>query len=337
MKKLCNILHGAGYQSVLLQDQVLLVPWGGRILGLAPDHQTNTLWTHEALQSESGARKLLNTAGWLNFGGDRAWIAPEVETNFSYPHNSKPVYDVPKSIDPGQYHVSAQDAHAVRLSAAMTVHFHRLQAEARLLVERVVTCLPESPLPIPGEVQFAGYRLQSAFSSAELIPKGVRPGLWHILQAPGGGKIMIPVRPGAKPRAFIGTPACELAGRRLTCNVVTSKSFKFSLRADDCLGFMLYINTARSPATLVARHFAVHDRAGYSDEPYDDPSDLGHVQQVYVDDGALGGFGEMEYHTPALASQGPTTLTDTSEVWGFTGPAGHLTILAEQLLARFGE
>ena len=55
-----------------------------------------------------------------------------------------------------------------------------------------------------------------------------------------------------------------------------------------------------------------------------------------MDDGALGGFGEMEYHTPALASQGPATLTDTSETWGFTGSAEHLTDLAEQLLARFG-
>jgi len=336
MKALFNTLRGIGHQPVLLQDQVLVLPFGGRILGLAPDHRTNTLWTHAALQTESGARHFSDAALWLNFGGDRAWIAPEVETNFRYPRNAEPVYEVPKSIDPGQYRVNAQDAHAVRLSAAMTVRFNRRQAEVRLLMERTVTCLPESPLAVPADVQFAGYWLQSTLSAAGPIPDGIRPGLWHILQVPGRGKIVVPVRPDAQPRTFIGTPACELAGRRLTCNVVTSKSFKFSIRADDCLGFMLYINTIKRPATLVARRFAVHDRAGYADEPYDDPADIGHVQQVYVDDGALGGFGEMEYHTPALASQGPATLTDTSETWGFTGSAEHLTDLAEQLLARFG-
>lgn len=335
MKALSNTLRGIGHQAVLLQDQVLVLPLGGRILGLAPDHRTNTLWTHAALQTESGARHFLDAPGWLNFGGDRAWIAPEVETNFRYPKNSEPVYEVPKSIDPGRYRVSAQDPHAVRLSAAMTVRFNRRQAEARLLVERAVTCLPESPLAVPTDVQFAGYRLQSKLSADGPIPDGIRPGFWHILQVPGCGKIVIPVRPGAQPRKFIGTPTYKLAGRRLTCNVATSKSFKFSVRVGDCLGFMLYINTVRRPAPLVARRFAVHDHASYADEPYDDPADLGHVQQVYVDDGDLGGFGEMEYHTPALASSGPATLTDTSEVWGFTGSAEHLTVLAEQLLARF--
>ena len=336
MKALSNTLRMVGHQPVLLQDQVLVLPLGGRILGLAPDQLTNTLWTNAALQTESGASHFLDAAGWLNFGGDRTWIAPEVETNFRYPQNSEPVYEVPKTIDPGRYRVNAQDAHAVRLGAAMTVRFNRRQAEVRLLVERAVTCLPEPPLAVPADVQFAGYRLQSTLSAAGPIPDGIRPGLWHILQVPGRGKIMIPVRPGAQPRTFIGAPACELAGRRLTCNVVAPKSFKFSVRAGDCLGFMLYINTTQRPATLVARRFAVHDRAGYADEPYDDPADLGHVQQVYVDDGALGGFGEMEYHTPALASQGPATLMDTSEVWGFTGSVEHLTVLAEQLLARFG-
>jgi len=336
LKALSNTLRAIGQQPVLLQDQVLVLPLGGRILGLAPDHRTNALWTHAALQTESGARHFLDAAGWLNFGGDRAWIAPEVETNFLYPRNSKPVYEVPQSIDPGRYRVSAQDAHSMRLSAAMTVCFNRRPAEVRLLVERAVTCLPESPLAVPADVQFAGYRLQSTLSAAGPIPDGIRPGLWHILQVPGRGKITIPVRPDAQPRAFIGTPAFALAGRRLTCDVLTSKSFKFSVRAGDCLGFMLYLNTVRRPATLVARRFDVHDRAGYADQPYDDPADLGHVQQVYVDDGALGGFGEMEYHTPALASQGPAVLTDTSEVWGFTGAAEHLTVLAEQLLARFG-
>lgn len=315
---------------------MLVIPLGGRVLGLAPDHRTNTLWTHEALQTESGTKHFPDVAGWLNFGGDRAWIAPEVETNFRYPRNSKPVYKVPKSIDPGRYRVNAQDADAVCLSAAMTVRFHRRQAEVRLLVERAVTCLPKPPLAVPAGVQFAGYRLQSTLSAAGPIPGGIRPGLWHILQVPGHGRIVIPVRPGAQPRTFIGTPAFALAGRRLTCDVATSKSFKFSVRAGDCLGFMLYINTTKRPATLVARRFAVHDRAGYADEPYDDPADLGHVQQVYVNDGTLGGFGEMEYHTPALASQGPAALTDTSETWGFTGSVKHLKVLAEQLLTRFG-
>ena len=48
---------------------------------------------------------------------------------------------------------------------------------------------------------------------------------------------------------------------------------------------------------------------------------VGYTTQVYVDDGALGGFGKLEYHSPALdAEQGRNAMEDVSHVWAFQGP-----------------
>lgn len=52
--------------------------------------------------------------------------------------------------------------------------------------------------------------------------------------------------------------------------------------------------------------------------PCDDPHAIGYMTQCYVDDGKLGGFGEIEYHAPALdASRKMMRMEDRSETWAF--------------------
>ena len=54
-----------------------------------------------------------------------------------------------------------------------------------------------------------------------------------------------------------------------------------------------------------------------------------------MDDGALGGFGELEYHAPAVgAGTGQTTHTDLSQVWAFSGPAEAVGRIARLLLGE---
>ena len=77
----------------------------------------------------------------------------------------------------------------------------------------------------------------------------------------------------------------------------------------------------------------MHTAERYADVPCADPDDLGYVQQIYVDDGALGGFGEMEYHGPAAVASAGGDAGDLSEVWAFCGTG--LSGLAETILERF--
>ena len=55
--------------------------------------------------------------------------------------------------------------------------------------------------------------------------------------------------------------------------------------------------------------------------------------QCYNDDGNLGDFGELEYHSPAIGGDtGNTTYEDRSQVWAFLGRVELVDEVAQRLL-----
>ena len=317
MSNLQTALHAAGQSPIDLGGKLLVLPFGGRVLGLFPCPEVNALWVNPALGDAGRAREFLADPGWINLGGDRTWISPEVDTHVKDPDAMMDGYEVPKGVDPAAYEVVVQHRASVTLASRMAVPFRRSGEVVELAVSRTIELLDAPPFDLPEGTDFAGYRQEAVLTVAN--PVKARPGLWNILQVPGGGRIEIPVRAGARPRAFIGTPVYELQGERLRCRVDTEASFKFSLVAGDSRGLMLYLNDSGPREILLVRGFTVREADRYADVSCTMPDDLGHVQQVYVDDGALGGFGELEYHSPAVDGAGATTVRDSSEVWAFAG------------------
>lgn len=333
MNPMLSTLQEIGQEPVNLGGRVLVLPFGGRIIGLYPREDLNCFWVNPALESMDTARSLLGESGWANLGGDRTWISPEVDTNVGDPAHMAETYDVPKAVDPGAYQVAAMTDKSVTVASDMRVRFHRSNKTLDLTVSKNISLLNEPPFPIPDGVDFSGYMLQSRLESRDLAA-GVFPALWHLVQVPGGGRIVIPVADDVRPRAFIGNPSVEQAEGCITCSVVTAASFKFSLHAKDCRGLLIYLKTDSDIPFMVVRELVVHDEDLYADVPCDDSLDTGHVQQVYVDDGALGGFGELEYHTPALGKVRASSIDDISSLWTFAGSIESLTTLFESVLSR---
>ena len=87
--------------------ELLILPYGARILGLfAPASGENFYWTHPALEAAASAAEFYAGAQWHNSGGDRTWLAPEVD--FFFPNFPKTdVYWQPRQLDPGQWQVVA--------------------------------------------------------------------------------------------------------------------------------------------------------------------------------------------------------------------------------------
>jgi hypothetical protein len=317
MQDLQTVLHTAGHAPIELGGKILVLPFGGRVIGLYPRPDMNAVWVNPALASVATAKPFLEDPGWINLGGDRTWISPEIDTHIKNPEAMFDGYEVPKGVDPAAYEVTAQDEQSVTLTSMMAVPFRRSGETVRITVSRTITLLDAPPFDLPDGTDCVGYRQEATLTLDG--PVAARPALWHILQVPGGGRIEIPVRSGTRPRAFIGEPVYELEDERLRCRVDTDASFKFSLVANDCCGLMRYFNDSGPSDLLLMRRFPVCDTARYADVSCTDPDDFGHVQQVYVDDGALGGFGELEYHSPAIASDGEQSVTDCSEVWACAG------------------
>jgi len=99
MKELVATLRACGHQPIMLADSLLILPLGGRILGLAPDGVTNALWVNPALGSAPDAKALLSDPGWMNLGGDRTWVSPEIDTHVSDPDRMLETYAVPRTVD----------------------------------------------------------------------------------------------------------------------------------------------------------------------------------------------------------------------------------------------
>ena len=288
---------------------------------------------NESLLKTNTARAFFHGEGWLNIGGDRTWISPEMETHTAdmehYPDN----IDVPKAVDPGSYTVTEANDTSVTLESFMNVYFHQSRISMKMNLKKQVLMMDESPVALPEHVDFAGYYMNTSLTLAEPATGPVRPGLWNLIQVPGGGTIFVPVKPGAIPRAFIGTPAFTMKGNLLTCSVDTDASFKFSLKAGHSKGLMAYCSTDNEPASLVVRSLSVQDEALYADYPCLDMADDGYMTEIYIDDGMYGGFGEMEYHSPAIdVGKGQKEVNDLSETWAFSGPAVAIQELCDSIL-----
>ncbi len=331
---LSAMLRNAGQTAVTLADQVLVTPFGGRVLGLFPEPGINAFWVSPALADAGATKRLLAAPGWINLGGDRTWVSPEVETHIAEPSRQPVEIIVPKAIDPGAYRVTAAGDASVTLANDVELFFHGTGAPVRLALTKTVTSL--APPPLVNGVHGAGYALELTLRATAPLPASARPALWDLVQVGGGGTIILPVRTGAVPRTFSGQPVYSMHGTRLCCAVGGGRSFKLAIHANDCRGAMAYLNTESTPALLVVRTFDVLEPSRYTDAPCNDLRATGYVQQVYVDDGALGGFGELEHHSGAL-SPGADSVTDHSRTWAFTGSPAALQQQLDALWATQGQ
>jgi hypothetical protein len=326
MKKLIQALEKGGQSAFVLGGKVLATPFGGRILGLFPTSGKNLLWADELFLNNPAA--FFAQDGWLNIGGDRTWIAPELDTNGN---PNLPGYKVPNPMDPGGYKVVSSSAGELVMESAMALHFKTADVKAPLRLTKKIRLLSAPPLRVGKDTACAGYELTVSLATDAPLPNGVKPEAWNLLQVPGGGEIHIPVKKKTTPRRFIGKPVFQSLEKEVTANVDTDASFKFCIHADDSRGMMFYLNT-NDPAesTLIVRTFSVLPANSYSDVPGDGLNELGYIQQVYIDDGALGGFGELEYHAPYLCAERPS-VADVSQLWGFAGPADAMVKLMNEL------
>ena len=111
MKTLANVLDKVGKPTRRFTSadgtRVLVLPYGGRVLGLfSPQSEENFYWTHPALAAVRTARTFYASDQWHNSGGDRTWLAPEVDLFFPrFPKRDQ--YFQQRSLDPGNYRVRA--------------------------------------------------------------------------------------------------------------------------------------------------------------------------------------------------------------------------------------
>ena len=341
---LVETLAAAGKPARTVQcpdgTRVLLLPYGGRVLGLfAPGDDENFYWTHPALASVESARAFYSSGEWQNSGGDRTWLAPEVDIFFPrYPDLDPSTYWQPRELDPGDYQVDSSGG-IVKLTNRLSLTFSR--SGRRVDLEMAKWVMPAAN-PLRYEAALAdltvGYAGYTQHTTLALTGAEARPvGLWNLVQMPHGGELLIPTYSKAEPKIYMGSiPDGDL--------VVSSQLVRYRMRAagEQKIGIRAVITTGRAgycyPSrgglALVVRNFSVNPSGEYVDVPWREPNDLGYSTQACNVNGRWGQFSELEYHVPAIGTgAGDSRCEDISQVWAFRGASADILRIARRLLS----
>ncbi len=316
---------------------VLLLPYGGRVLGVfAPGSQENFYWTNPALVSAETARAFYSGNEWQNSGGDRTWLAPEVDV-FLPNFPSTDGYWQPRELDPGNYRVEETNG-VIRLVNRLTVTLSRSKAKVSMEIAKSVGPAPnplryETGLDFEG-VEYAGY---TQYTSLALDAPGEAPvGLWNLVQMPHGGDMLIPTYTKSEPTICFGsiTPDDLIVGPHLIrYKMRATGEHKITIRAVATTGRVGYVYATGDRYALIVRNFVVNPSGEYVDVPWKEPGRLGYSTQACNVNSKLGSFSELEYHIPAVGgTTGRTRCDDAAQVWAFRGSRDSIRTVAAALM-----
>ncbi len=347
MEKLLNTLNRVGKPATTLKmpdgSCVMVLPYGGRVLGLfAPKSAENFYWTHPALESVKTARELYESNQWHNSGGDRTWLAPEVDVFLpNFPKLDR--YEQPGSLDPGHYRV-IENKDGFRLENRLKLKLARHKKEVSLKITKSFKSAP-NPLRYEqgidlSDIEYAGYAQEI---SLELVgasrTTAAQVGLWNLVQMPHGGDLLLPTFSCTKPRhifSTVGTISSDdlIVDEHLVRYRMRQKGeHKISLRAAPMTGRAGYLYRSGRRWALIIRNFIVNPSGEYVDVPWDDPDCKGFAVQACNVNSALGAFSELEYHIPAIGQgTGAVRCDDAAQIWAFRGTKVQIKKVAQALL-----
>jgi hypothetical protein len=350
LQELIATLKAVGKSPEVFQTEdgtrLLILPYGGRVLGVfAPDSEENFLWTNSALDTVASARAYYASDDWQNSGGDRTWLAPEVDFFFpKFPNIDIAGYWQPRSLDPGNYEL-AKTGHGVKLTNRLNIESFRSRKRVDLEITKSVASAP-NPLRYDdviksGAIEYAGHTLQTSLKIVDANPHdSPLVGLWSLTQMPHQGELFIPTYSKTELRIYFGlldTPPDELtiSDRLVRFKMRAAGEHKIGVRAAVTTGRIGYIYPTGDKHALIVRNFFVNPSGEYADVPWTEPEDRGYSTQACSVNSRWGMFSEMEYHVPAIGGDtGLRQIEDRSQLWAYRGSKEDIERIARYLLSK---
>ena len=342
---LIRILKEAGKTAEVVRldnsSEVLLLPHGGRVLGLfATGDADNFYWTNPVLKDAAKARVLFESDEWQNTGGDRTWLAPEIDFFFpKYPDLT--VYHQPRQFDAHAYQLEKIGG-APELRTEFEIKHAKQETPIRLRLTKSIETVAnplrhEAVWKNLSDVVFAGYGLRTTLEFASVPAPTVPVGLWHLIQMPHRGEMFVPTYGPSRPKIVFGEipkgDLSELPAGGARYRMTAKNEQKISLRAASCTGRAAYLYETAATWRLVLRNFFVNPSGEYVDAPWTEPGDLGYGVQACNVNGKWGIFSELEYHIPAIGVPGaPPRSEDFAQVWAYRGTREQIARIAQELL-----
>lgn len=333
---------GLCYERLNVGDgwEVVVTRHGGHVFGpFSKQYPEGIFWIPEAVKNPERYKELVDSRNW-NIGGDRVWVAPEIQFNIRDRKQFRETLDTPKTIDPGSFSMK-RSRDAVILHQSMDLESHNtVTGMVHIEFERTVRKalnplrkLPDYDILMQG-VSYCGFEQVldlTAESGQDIYAES-----WDLLQVRPKGVLYIPMY-----RPLRGTDHYEpagsheyLAGNGVCLRITGDSRYKIAYKSAVLTGRFGYLSDDKDgECCLIIMNYPNNPSAMYSEEPPLIEGDTGYSIHIYNDDGHSGGFAEMECNMQTIGR--PTGLSRSIErvaKWIYTGRREKLKGIAGTLL-----
>jgi len=276
-----------------------------------------------------------------NIGGERLWIAPELQYNVQDRSNIYSSYHLPEDMDPSHYSLTVQEDSSVHLDTDMTLEtFVNTRETHHLTVKRVIQPL-SNPLRFVSDreaymkdICYSGYSHTIELETDTLYKEMSEP--WIIMQARQGGISIVPTYSKAQIGwYYIPTDEHTILERDHSIIVEHNKGnlFKIGIHSTSCTGRVGYLYTDEEPY-LIVRNYFVSPSNRYVEEPFTSIGERGYAFHLYNSGKDTAQFGEIESHGPCIGGESKNKKSTTRiETYIFEGKREQLERIAQLLLS----
>jgi hypothetical protein len=230
----------------------------------------------------------------------------------------------------------------VRLAQQITLEANNLASgQKELHVEKLAAPVEDPLRHLSGYeallegVTYAGY--QQVVTLTETEADDIVSESWNLVQLNPGGQLLIPASPQVEYSDYfepVDGNYQQIQANHIRVNITGDRRFKVGYKAAQIFGRLAYFNQLdKGQAYLLVRNFFNNPASIYAEEPAGQPGRRGHSIHVYNDDGALGGFGELEVNGQTIGGDtGRSSNTDQYVLWLYVGPMEKVKQLIPHLL-----
>lgn len=286
---------GISYELLDVGDgwTIAVTQHGGHIFGpFSEQYPEGLFWIPDSIRDKDSYKELIDNKIW-NIGGDRVWIAPEIQFNIRDRSRYRESLDTPKTIDPGCFSmVRRQDAICLEQSLDLSgTSEENIFAEAWNLLQVRTGGILFIPMytPVRGTDHYA-----LAGDHEYPVERGIC------------------LKPTGDSQYKIAYKSAVLTGR-----------FGYMKESGTEQSYLIVINYPNNPSAMYSEEPPQPELAG----------DTGYSIHIYNDDGKSGGFAEMECNMQTIGRPtGISRSVDRLTTWIFSGSKERLKEAARLLL-----
>jgi len=317
----------------------------GRVMGASFDGENgeNLFWVNKSILD--GSYFSANPPSW-NAGGLRTWLSPE-DLFFLPEDKDAKKWFVPAELDPAPYTVVSQNQSEVTLQLKTNIKSNVGRTYAVSLTRKValVPLFKDSAgTALPKDIKYLGIDLSHSMEnlSDEVIGKDMPyVCLWSLLQTNPSGTMLIPLAEKADPKTAyreyfnpLGPDRIAIENNIISVKIDGKYRSKIGVNAKAAgPGIAFLKDEGNGQGVLFVQLFPVDPKGIYVDKPWGKKSSYGDVIEMYNDDGNMGGFTEVECHSPAKKLAKGESMAHEIHLHIFKGPIAELQKIGSVLLS----